>query len=212
MVGTTFTLGADASCTDGLCGAVQRIVVDPAAGMVTHLAIEPKHRTGLGRLVPVELVEPTAGPIRLRCSRREFAALERSEERHVLPGSDAAGADPWLRRPAFGFGAGIGLGMDMALGTEHYSDVVIVDRIPDGEVALRSDLAVHATDGDIGRVRGVAVDQEWRVTHVLLRARHLLHHTDIAVPIGLITSVGDGIRLSIAKHDVVHLQTLASAN
>lgn len=49
-----FTIGADVCCTDGICGEVIRVVVDPIARMVTHLVVEPKHRQGLGRLVPLD--------------------------------------------------------------------------------------------------------------------------------------------------------------
>ncbi len=31
MAGTPFTIGADASCTDGVCGEVSRVVVDRRA-------------------------------------------------------------------------------------------------------------------------------------------------------------------------------------
>lgn len=51
METTQFTIGAEASCTDGACGAVSRVVVDPVARAVTHLVVEPAHRQGLGRLV-----------------------------------------------------------------------------------------------------------------------------------------------------------------
>ena len=43
---TPFTIGADASCSDGACGTVTRVVVDPVARAVTHLVVEPKHRLG----------------------------------------------------------------------------------------------------------------------------------------------------------------------
>jgi hypothetical protein len=54
MAETPFTIGADARCTDGACGKVIRVVVDPVARAVTHLVVEPKHRHGLGRLVPLD--------------------------------------------------------------------------------------------------------------------------------------------------------------
>jgi len=35
---TQFTIGVDATCTDGVCGEVIRVVVDPVARAVTHWA------------------------------------------------------------------------------------------------------------------------------------------------------------------------------
>src|ERR1700735_3379307 len=51
-----FVIGADATCSDGPCGHVTRVVFDPVAEAVTHLAVEPKHPHGLSRLVPLDLV------------------------------------------------------------------------------------------------------------------------------------------------------------
>jgi hypothetical protein len=37
------------------------MIIDPAARMVTHLVIEPKHRRETHRLAPLHLVDTTAG-------------------------------------------------------------------------------------------------------------------------------------------------------
>ncbi len=58
---TQFTIGVEATCTDGLCGEVTQVVVDPIAGAVTDLIVEPKHRQGLGRLIPLDLVSDASG-------------------------------------------------------------------------------------------------------------------------------------------------------
>ena len=47
---TPFTIGAGVSCSDGACGKVTRVVVDPLTRTVTHLVVEPKHRLDAGRL------------------------------------------------------------------------------------------------------------------------------------------------------------------
>src|ERR1700685_3493226 len=75
-----FTLGPKASCTDGFCGEVTRTIIDPAAGTITHLVIEPRHRKAAGRLVPLALVDATAGEIRLHCTLAQFEGLEPAEE------------------------------------------------------------------------------------------------------------------------------------
>ena len=65
-------------------GELTRVVVDPVARAVTHLVVEPANRLGIGRLVPVELVDSTAEDIRLRCMKSEFEALEDAEETRFL--------------------------------------------------------------------------------------------------------------------------------
>ncbi len=52
-----FSIGGRATCRDGECGAVIFVVIDPVARKLTHLVVEPAHRQGLGRLVPLGLVE-----------------------------------------------------------------------------------------------------------------------------------------------------------
>ena len=71
----TFIIGAQASCTDGVCGDVIRVVVDPITRTVTHLVVEPKHRIALGRLVPLTLVDAATGDIHLRCTLAQFEKL-----------------------------------------------------------------------------------------------------------------------------------------
>ena len=61
MAETTFTIGTEASCTDGDCGEVRRVIVNPVAREVTHLVVEPKDRLGLARLVPLDLVDASSG-------------------------------------------------------------------------------------------------------------------------------------------------------
>jgi hypothetical protein len=67
---------------------------------------------------------------------------------------------------------------------------------------------VHASDGDIGQVRGLFIDPvSHRVTHVLVREGHLLGRRDVAVPFGTVTAFDDGIRLSITRQQVRDLPT-----
>ena len=86
MAETTFTIGSAAACSDGPCGTLSRVVVDPVARELTHLVVEPEHRSGLGRLVPLGLVEAGGGEVRLRCTRKEFDELPAAEETDFLPG------------------------------------------------------------------------------------------------------------------------------
>lgn len=59
-----------------------QVVVDPIDDKVTHLIVEPEHRQGRGRLVPVEGAEPHTGHVDLSCTRAEFNRLEIAE--HVM--------------------------------------------------------------------------------------------------------------------------------
>ena len=54
-----FRIGADASCTDGACGQVSRIIVNPATREVTHLVVDPNSPPPSFEYFPSWPVEPT---------------------------------------------------------------------------------------------------------------------------------------------------------
>ena len=196
----SFTIGAGASCTDGVGGKVTCVVVDPLARVVTHLVIEPKHRHGAARLVPLDLVDATTGEIRLRCSLAEFENLDPAEATRFLPGTpgySGYGPDQVLIMPYYNIGM-----------ADAYSGPMTVtyDAVPLGEVEVRRGEHVHATDGHIGKVQGLVIDQNsHHVTHVLLQEGHLWGRKEVAIPIGAVTGVDDGIRLNITKQQVQDL-------
>ena len=196
---TSFTIGADASCTDGVCGEVSRVVVDPVARAVTHLVVEPTHWRGSGRLVPLDLVDATTGEIRLRCTLADFEKLDPAEETQFLPGTPGyPGYDPEqvLSMPYYGMGMG---GGDIPV-------AVTYDAVPLDEVEVRRGEHVHATDGRIGKVQGLVIDpNSHHVTHVLLQEGHLWGRKEVAIPISAVTGVDDGIRLNITKQQVQDL-------
>jgi hypothetical protein len=76
-----FAIGAKASCSDGSCGEVRRMIIDAATNAVTHLVIGPGHRHKPSRLVPVHLMDTSAGEIRLRCTLAEFDKLDLAERK-----------------------------------------------------------------------------------------------------------------------------------
>jgi sporulation protein YlmC with PRC-barrel domain len=210
MAEASYTIGAEASCTDGICGQLKRIVVDPVARVVTHLVIEPTHRQGLGRLVPLELVNGGgAGVVRLRCTLAEFEQLDSAEETQFVPGTQgyaAYGPEQVIAWPYYGLGGG-GVPGDLLAGV---SQTVTYDTVPLGEVEVRRGLHVHATDGGIGQVQGLVIEPGTHgVTHVLLQEGHLWGRKEVAIPIGAVISVDDdSIRLSISRQEVHDLPSV----
>ena len=202
---TPFTIGAGAACTDGTCGKVCRVIVDPVARAVTHLVVQPKDRLELARLVPLDLVDASAGEIRLRCTLEEFEQFDAAEETQFVAGySDdpAYGQGQVLSWPYYGLGPGLaGVGPDMV------PPGVVYDTVPLGEVEVRRGEHVHATDGSIGRVQGLVIEPASRhVTHVLLQEGHLWGKKQVAIPISAVTRVDDeGIKLNITKQQVQDL-------
>jgi hypothetical protein len=169
------------NATDGLCGLVTRVVVDPVTRSVTHVVVEPKHRIGLGRLIPVGQLDVGPHAIHFRGDLAAFDAAESAENAYFVPA-----ANDW---------PGEGL-----------VESNVRDALPTGEVALRPGHPVHATDGEIGVVEGFMTDpQDHRVTHVLLKEGHLLTRKEVAIPISAVVSVDTGLRLNLTKQQIEHL-------
>lgn len=203
-----FRFGADVSCTDGDCGEVRCLVIDPSADVVTHLVVEPKHRQGLGQLVPLDLVETTNGQVRLRCSKAEFEQLEPADETQFLPGTrgyETYGPEQVISWPYHISRGGMpGVRGDTIPGV---SQTVTSDNVPEGEAEVPRGEHVHATDGDIGQVQGVVVDPgNRRVTYVLLQEGHLWGRKEVLIPRDVVAGVDtDGFHLSITKQQVQNL-------
>ncbi len=200
---TPLMIGAGASCTDGPCGEVSRVVVDPVARAVTHLVVEPAGRQGLGRLVPLDLVDTTGGEIRIRCTLAEFEKLNAAEETQFVPGTvgyAAYGPEQVLAWPYSSLGGITPVDGEIVPGV---SETVTYDTLPLGEVGVRRGDRVHATDGAIGHVEGLVIDpRNHHVTHVLLQEGHLWGRKEVAIPISAVTGADDGIGLNLAKDQV----------
>ena len=199
----TLALGSDAVYGDGDIGEVLAVVVDPVGRTVTHIAVEPKGRRGLARLVPLDLVDlvgTAGGRVPLRCTEEEFQNLDAAEEelaeftlgyevpvQLIPPGWRDAGG------PAVE-GASI----------PRIPEKETIDIVPPGEVEERRGGHVHATDGDIGQLAAFRIDPDSRqVTHVLVREGRLVAHKDVAIPFGKVTGFeDDGVRLSLTKQQV----------
>jgi sporulation protein YlmC with PRC-barrel domain len=220
---TEFTIGSEVVCSEGACGELRRVVVNPVARALTHLVVDPRFQEGTGRLVPIDLVDSAAKEIRIRCTMAEFHALEEAEETHFLQGAAGQwgyGQGQMLSLPLFALGmgmrgmGGMGMGMGMGMGGMGMGGMgmrgmsmgpqaTTEDRVPEGEVEVRRGEHVHATDGEIGRVQGFVIDPtDHHLTHVLLDEGHLWGKKRVAIPISAVKDVNDGVRLSITKGEV----------
>jgi sporulation protein YlmC with PRC-barrel domain len=185
---TQFVLGTTARCSDGTCGMVHRMILDPDTRTVTHLVIGPRHWSADDRLVPVALVDATAGEISLRCTMAEFDRLAPAEEVQVVDD--------------IGFDGGMGIGV----GVGGVPQTIIDDAVPPGETDLVRHERVHATDGEIGQIEGFVVNHgDHKVTHLLLKEGHLWAHKEVAIPVSAVASMENGIWLNITKQEVEDL-------
>lgn len=102
-----------------------------------------------------------------------------------------------------------GLGMGMSDGPQPITS----DRVPVGEVEVRRGEHVHAVDGTIGQVQGLVIDpRDHHVTHVLLDEGHLWGKKRVAIPIGSVTGLLDGVQLNLTKDEVGSLPPVELAD
>jgi hypothetical protein len=115
MTGTTqFTIGAEVSCRGGRCGKLTRVIIDPVRRALTHFVVE-SHLHGLGRLVPLELVDSaTPEHIDLACTVFEFDHLHPSENTDYFP------MDGYFGPHYGGYARGCGYGVGGASFWPHY--------------------------------------------------------------------------------------------
>lgn len=213
-----FTMRSEVRCTDGACGTLRRVVVDPVTRALTHLVVEPAHRERDSHLVPIELVSAAGPEIELSCSLAEFDKLEQAQEVRFMPGArgrwgyqqDEMLSWPYTVLGPLGGGAVVGGAGGRGIGSTGWNlnpnkDVraASYERVPAGEVQVRRGEHVHAVDGPIGRVQGLVVDPaDHCVTHVLPDEGHLWGLKQVAIPIGSVTGVDDGVRLDLTTDQV----------
>jgi len=223
-----FRLEAEVRCADGDCGKLRTLVISRGNDAVTHLVVEPAHREGPSKIVPLGLVDASlvntggAGTgkdeVRLRCTTAEFERLD-SAEATYFPGDEdyentVGSWEPDNLWPYYASASGMVPGAPGAPGTPgglgKIPEPVTVDAVPDelpGEDEVFRGDHVHATDGDIGHVLGFVVEAgSGRVTSILLREGHLLGRRTVLIPRSAVAEVGaDGFRLNITREQLRHL-------
>jgi hypothetical protein len=201
-------LGKQMRCSDGAVRELADVVVD-SSKRVTHIVAQPENQPEAARLVPVALAETAADGrgISLRCSAEELDRLERVHEYAYLRPGEQPEKDPkWdvgvedvYTTPNYapsGFGEFAG-DLDAGVGMAY-------DRVPKGEIELRHASSVYSADEHhMGSVKGLLVDAEHQVTHLLLERGHLWWRREIAVPADAVSTFEtDLVTLGLTKREL----------
>ncbi len=198
-------ISAEVSCTDGVCGEVTCVIVEPVSQQITHVVVEESRGDYAEHLVPIALITAaTPYQIRLRCSQAELAKLPQFV------------VHQFKRVPM--------LLMDNP--SEHFmvwpyalpdsAGLVLVpirrERVPAHELALHRDSWVMATDGHAGEVDELVVDPtDEHITQMILRRGHFWRHTDVSIPVTQIDRIeADTIYVKLDKYAIGQLPPLTS--
>jgi sporulation protein YlmC with PRC-barrel domain len=196
----TLVIGTRTRCADGLEGEVRALVVDAAAGKVTHLAVEPKGRAGLARLVSLDLVEAVNGEVLLRCTEAQFKDLEAAEET-LAPYLPSDGGPVQVLVPGWRAAEDSSAVEGATIPSIPEQDTI--DLVPAGEVEEHRGDHVVATDGNAGQVRAFRIDAaSGQVTAVLVTVRHRPAHKPVAIPFAHVTGFDHGIQVDLTTQQV----------
>jgi len=208
------TVGMCVEATDGPCGEIADLVVDPVTWRITHLVVQPHHRHDLARLVPIDAVQSSNGEhVVLSWSATQIEHAAVVEETDFvsckswpqIKGGWDIGVNRVLAWPYYTY-AGLGMaGLGYPYGYGRGYDwsgparvTMTYDRVPEGTVEVRRASQVLSSDGHlIGHVDGFLVDPTARITHLVLDHGHLWGHRDITIPI---------MNIDRAESDTVHLR------
>jgi sporulation protein YlmC with PRC-barrel domain len=184
-------------CTDGECGRLEQIIVDPIDDRITHLVVRGSKRPHEERLVPVNHVSDTSqDTIHLNIPMENFDAMEPFCEQEFLQ----------VKIPRWdGYGY-----MSLPYTVPRYEierRVVEHPRIPRGELAIKRGTHVEASDGRIGQVDEFLVDpSDGQITHLILREGHLWGSRDVCIPVGEIDRIeAEHVYLKLSKREVESL-------
>ncbi|HEV3364627.1 MAG TPA: hypothetical protein VG795_10925, partial [Acidimicrobiia bacterium] len=185
-------IGAPVDCSDKTCGTLTRVVADPRTWAVTHLVVEPPGGHVLARLVPIDLVAEAGKRVALTSTQDQWRRLPYVEEVQFVrdPGSGSWGQ--LILWPLVGPLGGADL-------------PVVIEHLPPGQVEMSGANHIRSSDGPIGRVDGVVVDPDYRLTHILLQEGHLWRKKEVAIPARSVDALTDEIHVALSKHDIVDL-------
>ena len=186
-------LDARVHCSDGSAGRSTCLILDPIREVVTQVVVYDGGRPiELERVVPVErIADTTHDSILLDCTRDELRELPPFDSVGYIPREDDAGTRtffwPFARPEA------------VNLPLEH-------ERVPFGELALRRGADIEASDGHVGKLGELLVDEEGRITHVVIMEGHLWGRREVAVPVSMVEDAAeDLVRLRVDRTAVGEL-------
>jgi hypothetical protein len=197
-----FPMKAEVHCLDGLAGLSTYVIGNPINNKITHLVVKSLRPPFRETLVPVDQVEGTTDDrIKLKCTRDDLNKMEPFEVKEYK-GAEVPGYLYWSPHVIPGTGY---------LYSEDVETHILVKRrnIPEGEVALRRDTRVEATDGYVGQVDELLINStNMQVTHLVLLERHIFQKHEITIPVSQIDHVfEDTVYLKLDRQSVEALPT-----
>jgi len=189
-------VGARVECSDGACGHVTRIVLNPKTHEVTEVVVRTGTLTPHEHLVPLNLVTSgTKEQIDIALTAQELSQqMLFVETRYVRLDREQA-RDPSLFPEylnEYDRSMIIYPYAQPAMPAPRGADVQHEAIAPE-DLALSRGAHVEASDGHVGRIDEFVVDNQGRITHVILSEGHLFGHREVDIPISAIDHMANNV-------------------
>lgn len=192
---------AKVTCKDGRGGTSVAVTLNPVARVVTHLVVEDN--AGEKRIVPLSLVSKTShDEIWLNCSEAALKEQPLFEVTGFVERAPQQSGD-WEADEEGEWEDGVDVSQ-FEMDTEVYGMPVVVENVPNGEIAFHRKTDIEATDGHVGEVAMFVVNPEnGHIMHLVLHKGHLWGKKDLLIPISAVESLDyDSVYLNVTKADV----------
>lgn len=186
-------------CVDSACGTMTDVILNPVTHKVTHLALrDDKLPDNPTRLVPVgHVASATKDDIRLSCTWSDVAAMQPFVVSHLVQQSPSPSVDAYSYSSQYVFN-------DTAY------ESVSEREVPEGALAVVSGMAVEASNGKVGTLDALVLDESsGEITHLQMHKGHLWGEKEVTIPIADVDSVlGNTVYLKLDKKTVKELPTV----
>ncbi len=181
------SLNAKVQCTDGACGKMTNVIVNPISLTVTHIVINheelPHNPT---RLVSIDNVaEISHEVVTLNCSIEDVSVMKPFLVDHFVQQSPSGKAYDWKGGTSsmFSFRSHDAYSSQYVVNNTGY-DSIRDARIPEGERSIHAGMEIKATDGEVGKLDELVLDgKSGAITHIQMREGHLWGKKDVAIAI-----------------------------
>ncbi|HET6318280.1 MAG TPA: DUF1269 domain-containing protein [Chloroflexota bacterium] len=187
-------------------GELIALVIDPHKRTITHYVVRMK-KDGVERMAPAELVSAsTPEKLQLTCTLAELNA-QQSFVKDEIVGQQVIDPRDAAFSAAYGYGYGYGIPDVVPAGIQYAH--VQSDRVPQGELEMRSGTPVRATDGQVGTVSTLVTDKEGVITHFVVDHGRPGGRSQLTLPLSAIDYTDDeGVHLKLDKAAVASLPSM----
>jgi uncharacterized protein YrrD len=217
-----FKEGVDVISADGeKVGEVERVVIDPKDGSVTHVVVRKGFLLPRDTVLPIDMISRTSDEaVRLHVNADRIENLPEYIETEFIPLDNDYGLEygyqPGAARHSYWY-PGVGAAPLMWRGgywgtypspAVYPYRVVEEKNIPEGTIALKEGAKVIGKDGEhVGDVENILVDREKeQVTHMVI-TKGVFDRDKKLIPAGWINRIkDDAVELSVDSKFIEHLQ------